>query len=185
MLPNRIMWCLILLGFLHFWFFWFSAFWFFLVFCCFDLNKSSVQVKLPTYLWFYFVRRQSFIANLFIIKFLLITGYEQWTSGIGSGHSDHWVTTTILFTQTFPLAAQQRGRIFFTLAVKRSFLLKAFKNKTVRAVVVVVKWSACLPSIQQIEFESRRRLQFFSVKFVCEKNVKKQKEARVGTFINK
>ena len=49
---------------------------------------------------------------------------------------------------------------------------------------MVVKWSACSPSIQRSEFESRWNLQFF-FKFVFESNENKQKEAGNGPFYKK
>ena len=54
------------------------------------------------------------------------------------------------------------------------------KLSTLFRAVVVVKWSAYLPSIRQSEFETRWRPHFLSVKIVFEKNENKQKEAGVG-----
>ena len=49
--------------------------------------------------------------------------------------------------------------------------------------VVVVKWSAYLPSIQTIRVRIPLTPTVFSVKFVFEKNKNEQKEAGVGPFL--
>ena len=59
----------------------------------------------------------------------------------------------------------------------------AFKMYPLRSVVVVVKWSACLPFILTIQFSNPAEAYSFSVKFVFEKNENKQKEAGVGPFL--
>ena len=59
----------------------------------------------------------------------------------------------------------------------------AFKMYPLRSIVVVVKWSACLPFILTIQFSNPAEAYSFSVKFVFEKNENKQKEAGVGPFL--
>ena len=46
--------------------------------------------------------------------------------------------------------------------------------------VVVVKWSACLPSTSTIDVQIPLKLTIFSIKFVFEKSANKQKEAENG-----
>ena len=51
--------------------------------------------------------------------------------------------------------------------------------------VVVVKWSACSPSIPTIRVRFLQKPTVFYVKFVFEKNENKHKEAGVGPFTKK
>ena len=48
--------------------------------------------------------------------------------------------------------------------------------------MVVVKWSACLPSTPTIRVRIQPKAIFFSVKVVFEKNENKQKEDVFGPF---
>ena len=51
--------------------------------------------------------------------------------------------------------------------------------------VVVVKWSACLPSTPTIQVGVPLNPSVFTVNFVFEKNENKHKEAEVGPFLKK
>ena len=60
-----------------------------------------------------------------------------------------------------------------------------FVPLTTMMTVVVVKWSACVPSTPTIRFGIPLKPSVFSGEFVFETNENKQKGARVGPFFKK